>query len=463
MATTNHRSDTRGRRRPRRSSVGDPPHAGPLVPGNLRLQGEGSDQVGQVQTQPMTSLYEMALALAGTVELDETLRVVLAQVRRVLDYDLCLLTLASMDGSKLCIQAADSAGDVQVNGGGLLGLEVSVDQGINAWIYREGQPTLIDDADEDPRRLHVEGVTEGIRSVVGVPLIVDGQPIGTIYATRRQPNSFDQVHLHFLTITAAQVAAAVQRARLLDQARRGAREMGRMAKATQEALRIASEERDKLVQLHHVAADMQRAETLVGKLQIIANGIQTLGWGRVTVSTRDADLNVVDLVCAGFDREDEAELRANLLPGSDWKNRFGGDLERFRLGHCYYLPWSDPWVHETVRGVKSHRPLELTDTWNPQDLLYVPLLGRAGRIVGIIGLDDPADGCRPTAEGLKIIEIFAQGAAWTIDNALMMAELRLVNSDLQEMVAAQAQLLYTLEQLSDSGGPRQVISRGSPA
>jgi GAF domain-containing protein len=420
-----------------------------------------SPNVDQAQTQPMASLYEMALALAGTVELDETLRVVLRQVRCVLDYDLCFIALASMDGQRLQIQAADSTVDEQVNGGGLLGMELAADHGINAWIYREGQPTLIDDADKDPRRLHVEGVTESIRSAVGVPLIAGGRPIGTIYATRRQPRSFDQVHLHFLTITAAQVAAAVQRARLLDQARKGAREMGRMAKATQEALRMASEERDKLAHLHRVAVDMQRAETLADRLQIIADGIRALGWGRVAVSTRDADLNTIDLVCAGFAPKDEAELRANLLPGSEWRNRFGGELERFRLGNCYYLPWSDPWVRETVHGVESRKLPGQGDTWHPQDLLYVPLLGRAGRIVGIIGLDDPDDGHRPTAEGLQIIEVFAQGAALTVENAQMMAELRLLNADLQEMVAAQAQLLYTLEQVTDHASSHRSDSSSS--
>jgi len=406
----------------------------------------------------MASLYEIALALAGTVELDETLRVVLRQVRCVLDYDLCFITLASMDGQRLRIQAADSPGDAEVDGGRLLGLELGVDHGINAWIYREGQPTLIDDADKDPRRLHIEGVTESIRSVVGVPVIASGQPIGTIYATRREPCSFDQVHLHFLTITAAQVAAAVQRAWLLDQARKGAREMGRMAKATQEAFRTASEERDKLVHLHRVSVDMQRAETLAAKLQIIADGIHAAGWGRAAVSTRDADLNAIDVVCAGFVLEDEAKLRANLLPGSEWRKRFGGELERFRLGEFYYLPWSDPWVQETAHGVKSHRLPGPADTWDPQDLLYMPLRGRAGRIMGIISLDDPDDGRQPTAEGLKIIELFAQGAALAIENAQLVAELRLLNADLQEMVAAQAELLYTLEQVADRVSPRRADS-----
>jgi len=236
--------------------------------------------------------------------------------------------------------------------------------------------------------------------------------------------------------------------------------MGRLAKATQQAFRIASDERDKLVHLHRVAYDMQRAETLVDKLQIIADGIHAVGWGRAAVSTRDADLNAVDVVCAGFTLEDEAALRASLLPGSEWRNRFGGELERFRLGGFYYLPWSDPWVREMARGVKSHRSPGPVDTWDPRDLLYMPLLGRVGRIMGIVSLDEPDDGRRPTAESLQIIELFAQGAALTIENAQLVAELRLLNADLQEMVTAQAQLLYSLEQLAGYGGPRKSHSEG---
>jgi len=125
------------------------------------------------------------------------------------------------------------------------------------------------------------------------------------------------------------------------------------------------------------------------------------------------------------------------------------------LGAFYYLPWSDPRVRETTRSARSHKSPAPVDTWDPRDLLYMPLLGRTGRIMGIISLDDPVDGRRPTAEGLQIIELFAQGAALTIENAQLVAELRLLNADLQEMVTAQAQLLYSLEQLAGYGSSRR--------
>jgi GAF domain-containing protein/anti-anti-sigma regulatory factor len=549
--------------------------------------------------EEMASLYEMASSLTNAEDLDEILNTVLAHVHRVLDYDGCLISLASADGQALRVRAAVGQ-DVE----SLQGIDLSTDQGINAWIYREGKPTLVHDAETDPRRLHIEGRTEAIRSAVGAPLIANDQIIGTMYAIRREPRAFGEAHLRFLDITATQVSAAVQRVRLLDQARRRAKEMesisnigavmassldvdhvlqtiyeqaaqimdtraffialydadrdeldfhlvydqgqrleafvrsmaanqgltahvvrtgqpllirdmeleaepleiapmvlgepsrswlgvpmiakgqilgvisaqsyepyafsnrqmrllsaianqagislqnAQLYQTIQEAHQVAASQRDKLTLLHRVVVKVQQTQDLAAKLQIIADAIHQVGWGRVSVSLRDADFNVRQLVCAGFVPQDEAALRANLLPGDAWKVRFSQEFERFRIGMCYYLPWSDPWVREHVQGVKSRLPESEMDTWHPQDLLYVLLYGRDQRIMGIIGLDDPQDGRRPTSGSLHIIELFAQEAALTIENAQLLADMKLLNTDLQEMVDAQARLLQTVEDLA---------------
>jgi GAF domain-containing protein len=298
------------------------------------------------------------------------------------------------------------------------------------------------------------------QSWLGVPIVVKDEVLGVIGAQSYEPYAFAGRHLRLLSAIANQAGIALQNARLFADVQR--------------AHQSAAEERDKLAHLHHVVADVQKADDLGAKLQIIANGIQKLGWGRVSVSLRDADLNMIDLACAGFTAEDEAALRANPLPGSEWKKRFATQFDRFRIGNCYYLPWSDAWVRENVRGVKSHvpepavspaaagagrsirhRPAEASGTggvaqaggWHPQDLLYVPLYGREDKIIGIIGLDDPQDGRGPTSQGLPIIELFAHEAALAIENAKLLADLRLVNTDLQEMVTAQAHLLHTIEEI----------------
>jgi GAF domain-containing protein len=547
----------------------------------------------------MASLYAMTSALAQAMDLDEMLSIVLAEVRQVLDYDSCLISLATADGKALRVRAADGR-----DADRLLGIEYTTELGINAWIYRTGQPTIVGDADTDPRRIHIEGRTDAIRAAIGAPLIADGRPIGTIYITRKQANSFGEADLQFLSVTAAHVAAAVQRVWFLEQAQWRAKEMesisnigaamassldvehvlqtiyeqasqimdtraffvalynaacdelhfdivydqgqklqpfvtsladgqglaayvirtgqpllirdmeleaealqiaplvvgqptrswlgvpiiakdqllgvisvqsyepyafstrqmrlmvaianqagislqnAQLYRAAQKAHQAAADQRDLLAHLHRVAVEVQRTDDLWTKLQVIAGGIHQVGWGRVSVSLRDADLNVTDLVCVGFTAQDEAALRANLLPGSEWQKRFGSEFVRFRIGQCYYLPWNDPWVREHVRGVKSRVPDSGQAAWHPQDLLYVPLYGRENRIVGIIGLDDPQDNLCPTAESLHLIELFAQEAALTIENTLLLADMRLLNTDLQEMVQVQASLLQTVEELA---------------
>jgi anti-anti-sigma regulatory factor len=68
--------------------------------------------------------------------------------------------------------------------------------------------------------------------------------------------------------------------------------------------------------------------------------------------------------------------------------------------------------------------------------------------VAAMGLYDPRDRRRPTAESLHIIELFAQETALAIDNSLLLANTRLLNTDLQEMVDVQGRLLQTVEDLA---------------
>jgi GAF domain-containing protein len=552
----------------------------------------------------MASLYEMASALAAALNLDETLDVVLEQVRHVLGCDSALVSLATADGQALRIRAVNGE-----DGEDLLGVELPVDQGINAWIYREASSTLVGDADADPRRFHMEVRPEAVRAAVGAPLIVDGEPVGTICAARRQPHTFTEADLSFLIITATHVSAALRRDRLFDQARQRAQEMetlhsigavmassldvrhvlqtiyeqagrimdtstffvalcepdgeelhfelvyehgarvqpfairlseskgptahvirtaetllihdweverrelpveplasgkptrswlgvpiivqdqvlgaigsqgdephaftdrqlrllsamanqagislqnARLYTAIQQAHQEVAEERDRLAHLHGIIADVQRADALPAKLQLVAEGIHEMGWGRVVVSLCDLDLSVTEWACAGFAPEHRALLPRDLLSDGERQRRLSGEYERFRIGLCTYLPWSDPWVREHVREVRLPGP-KPTDTrgrraeaWHPQDVLYVPLYGRNGEIQGYVDLADPRDGSRPTAQRLHIIELVAQETALTIANTRLLEDLKLVNMDLQEMVDAQAHLLQTIEEM----------------
>jgi signal transduction histidine kinase len=70
--------------------------------------------------------------------------------------------------------------------------------------------------------------------------------------------------------------------------------------------------------------------------------------------------------------------------------------------------------------------------WHPQDLLYAPLHTPSGKIVGIISVDDPVDGRKPTRESLTPLEIFLNLAAVAIENAKLIHELEEAKKALKE-------------------------------
>jgi signal transduction histidine kinase len=160
---------------------------------------------------------------------------------------------------------------------------------------------------------------------------------------------------------------------------------------------------------------------------VIAESIQELGWRRVVISLRDENLAIrsrEDIVCAGLTPEEKDFLWRNQSP-EVWRERFGPQYQRFKIGQFYYLPWSDPWVRERFEATTIPSKLASEDmvNWDPQDILYAPLTLADGKIVGIVSIDDPVDGKKPARSSLAPLELFLTQAAVAIENAQLIQEL----------------------------------------
>ena len=85
--------------------------------------------------------------------------------------------------------------------------------------------------------------------------------------------------------------------------------------------------------------------------------------------------------------------------------------------------------------------------WHPDDALFAPLDGAAGRHYGIISVDEPRDGRRPGDGHLEVLAAIAAHAAQTIENAGRVRELRsalrrhraVLDSSLDAVIAIDAQ------------------------
>ncbi|MDB4917084.1 MAG: hypothetical protein JWM95_4728 [Gemmatimonadetes bacterium] len=187
-----------------------------------------------------------------------------------------------------------------------------------------------------------------------------------------------------------------------------------------ETVRQLQQERDHLLLLHEALAEVERARSMDARLKIFVRAIQQVGFGRVTITLRDSELNATALVSAGLSPDEDQLLRDEPVSGSVWRRRLAS-IERFRISGSYYLEGNDPWVvREFGGGLPSH--LESTDDpyWSPRDSLLVPLRSANGEILATLFLDDPSSRTRPTLTRVRTVELFAQQVAAMLEHASLM-------------------------------------------
>jgi len=187
-----------------------------------------------------------------------------------------------------------------------------------------------------------------------------------------------------------------------------------------EAVHQLQQERDHLLLLHEALSDVERAPSMEARLRVFVEVIRRVGFGRVTITLRDAELNATTIVTAGLAPEDDARLRAAPVPGEVWKRRLAS-IERFRISNSYYLDGRDPWViAEFGGGLASTLAPSDDPLWSPHDTLLVPLRSASGTPIATLVLDDPADRRRPTLTRIRTVELFAQQVAGMLEHASLM-------------------------------------------
>ena len=107
----------------------------------------------------------------------------------------------------------------------------------------EGQPVQIVDVLADPEYVLLDLQKIGnYRTVLGIPLLREGLPIGVLVLTRSEPRPFTNKQIELLTTFADQAVIAIENARLLrrNSSARGSYESLEQQTATSEVLRVIS-------------------------------------------------------------------------------------------------------------------------------------------------------------------------------------------------------------------------------
>ncbi|HMA36029.1 MAG TPA: ATP-binding protein [Chloroflexia bacterium] len=181
--------------------------------------------------------------------------------------------------------------------------------------------------------------------------------------------------------------------------------------------------------------------------QIVQAIHDSLGFGVVVVNLTDDDgwqLRVHAHI--GLDAAGRAALEGAVYP---WKTFARLMQERFRIGRSYLIPaGAFDWAGEFPGHV--YRPeappagsFPEAERWQPDDALLVPIDLRQGQVAGVIAVDAPRDGRRPSLALIQTLEIFANQAAVAIENARLYAQL-------QQDLAARKQVAEELAAARDA-------------
>jgi PAS domain S-box-containing protein len=200
---------------------------------NARLYEEATQHARQQET-----LREAALALTTTLDWDQVIERLLAQLQQVVPYDTASVQLLRAErGNSLEIVGGRGFPNLDKVIG--LTFDPSQEDNPNREVIRTRAPFIVDDAPAVYEEFHREPhASAGIRSWLGVPMLVGDQLIGMLTLDRTEPGFYDQGHARLAETFAAQAAIAMENTHLYEQARQEIAERRRAEEELEQSLSL---------------------------------------------------------------------------------------------------------------------------------------------------------------------------------------------------------------------------------
>lgn len=186
------------------------------------------DRMKQVQT-----VTDVALA---HLSLDELVAEMLTRVRDTMNVDTVAILLLEPEGDALLAWTAKGLEEEVEQG-----VRIPVGAGFAGSVASKKSPVRIDDV-ETADVLNPLLKQKGIRSLLGVPLLVEGRVIGVMHVGRFTRYQFTDDDTRLLQLVADRIALAIDNARLFEEERTARREAEAASRAKDEFLTTISHE-----------------------------------------------------------------------------------------------------------------------------------------------------------------------------------------------------------------------------
>ncbi|HWE33181.1 MAG TPA: PAS domain-containing protein [Solirubrobacteraceae bacterium] len=176
--------------------------------------------------------------------------------------------------------------------------------------------------------------------------------------------------------------------------------------------------------------DVQRLEALLEVSRLVSMGVRGQELHEIVVATI-AQAFEFETVVLNLARPAHSDFEVVVVQGSeDARKALAGTTSsaesweplldpRFNIEGAYFVPAGafDWTIHTEPSFVPELRPLDHHDAWRPDDALFVALRHSDGHLLGVLSLDQPSSGLRPSAGDLAVLAGVAANLAQAVESA----------------------------------------------
>jgi serine phosphatase RsbU (regulator of sigma subunit) len=176
----------------------------------MTFLGTAGEPTEGASPEALGNLYRLSDPALSELTFAPLMEELLDRVKEILDVDTVAILLLDEEEEALGVRAAKGLEE-----GVSAGVRIPIGKGFAGRIAAERTPIFIADVD------HADVLNpilraRGVRSLLGVPLVLEGEVIGVLHVGSLRPREFTNEDVVVLQLAAAQIAPGIERARLFD-------------------------------------------------------------------------------------------------------------------------------------------------------------------------------------------------------------------------------------------------------
>lgn len=389
-----------------------------------------TDESLRTRVEELTALNQITTEMNATLDLQHILNVLLEQAIKTTESDhgnVMLLDAESQQLQVLVVQGYQEQDIARMEA--TLQEDSADERAVLQRALNERQPQIVLNTAAGTRPVGIRAET---RSSVTVPILHRQQAVGLINLGSTALGHFTHEHVRFVQALALRAAIAL-----------------RNAQAYQEQIRqsnLLSKRTEQLNSLLSISRALRADVPVEDVLEEIAYGISyAIGFKMVLVSVveqlpQDDQPHLRRVAMAGLPLAVFDEMKQVRQPLAHVQRIMKPE---YQISQSYFFPFDKQadWARELdAHTVSPQDPQNWqAELWHPDDAMLVPLRGTDDRLLGIITVDQPTDGKRPTLFAAESLEIFAYQAAVILENARLFSleqERRRLSDTLREVAEA---------------------------